>query len=435
MTNLSGSLLTIILVVGYGFFAPRMPLEPAAATPQPPMVCSTVDRLNVRTGPGTQYEVVAGMVYGQCAPRLETSTDGDWLRVDEGWVSAQFTEIQANAAAPTAAATAQPLPTKTREAVLAATLQPTEVMQPVSRVDAKRPGQPVTVTLKNWFTANPLKAMLNTTALKNWAVSHPLNAGMLFLCLYLGLVSAQKFKTGRLVLNGFLSLLMAAAAALMWNYFMRSAFVGNNPSIQPISVSSMLGPALGGYAAGVLLGKEIYRGPRDAERGADTHCAVCSQKQRRDRMSTCPTCGKPYCNFLMWNHSSIRGKVDGIAIVIAFVLGFFLTAISIFGGIIILATLSLPYLLLRELLPDNQRPSYWKNCGSSAMCSTCAAKLAPAVSSSGSSSSSDYDYGSSSDNDYSSSYDDRYDRDYDTKDDSDDDDKRGSGWDGWLVKW
>lgn len=429
MAALPGFLLIFIALLSSAGFAP-LARPGYAPTPPPPQVCAKVDRLNVRAGPGTQYAVVAGMVYGQCAERLEVSADQAWVRVEQGWVSAQFVETRQGILAPTPAAlpaaTLRPSPSAAQAATRAATASPTDTAPPEARTGIKVPGLPDFLSLP---------ALPDLAFLRDWALANPLRALILLLTFYVGLVSVQKFGPGRLVLNGVLALLMAAATVLVWDQYLGRVFVETRVRLAAPTLAGQLAAGLGGYGGGLLLGGLVYRRPRSTERGADTPCCVCGQKQRRTRMKVCPNCQQPYCDFPAWQHTSLRAAVDHIALWIAIPLGFILTAVSIVGGILVLAVLSVPYLLLRELLPENRQPPYWKNCGSLGYCRACAVKLfpAPAPTYPQSSSSSDSSWGSDS-----SSSDDWSDRDTsssDRDDDDDDDKKGGSFFDGWLVKY
>ena len=60
-------------------------------------VTITADRLNVRSGPGTNNAVVAKLLAGTQVPVTETSADGRWYRVtladgSSGWISATYAE-------------------------------------------------------------------------------------------------------------------------------------------------------------------------------------------------------------------------------------------------------------------------------------------------------------------------------------------------------
>jgi uncharacterized protein YraI len=88
-------------------------------TTQPPTACVTVDKLNVRSGPGTTFSVVTGLTRGECVELQETSADNKWFRYEKGWIFAEYTEVKGSTSlvtSSTAAPTIEIVPTKTRVA-------------------------------------------------------------------------------------------------------------------------------------------------------------------------------------------------------------------------------------------------------------------------------------------------------------------------------
>ena len=64
--------------------------EKASATPVVVAGCVTADKLNVRAGPGTTYQVVGYLSRDDCVIFVEKNTDGSWVRFSTGWVSARY---------------------------------------------------------------------------------------------------------------------------------------------------------------------------------------------------------------------------------------------------------------------------------------------------------------------------------------------------------
>ena len=77
-------------------------------------VASGDDRLNVRSGPGTTYAIVAKAMAGETYQVVGRSTDGTWLQIrrgddETGWVSAPYLQIEGDVTRlPTVAASAPP---------------------------------------------------------------------------------------------------------------------------------------------------------------------------------------------------------------------------------------------------------------------------------------------------------------------------------------
>jgi uncharacterized protein YgiM (DUF1202 family) len=74
--------------------------SPAASGPAPVTVTPVVD-LNVRGGPGVQYDVVGWLRVGQAAQAVGRNQDGSWLKILHenryGWVNATYTTLQPEA--------------------------------------------------------------------------------------------------------------------------------------------------------------------------------------------------------------------------------------------------------------------------------------------------------------------------------------------------
>jgi uncharacterized protein YraI len=87
--------------------------------------------LNVRSGPGTSYEVLGALQPGTELTLLARSADGGWFQIaypadsdERGWVIGEFLEIQ-GAPDQLPVAEAPPAPTPISEATVAPTVQPT----------------------------------------------------------------------------------------------------------------------------------------------------------------------------------------------------------------------------------------------------------------------------------------------------------------------
>jgi uncharacterized protein YgiM (DUF1202 family) len=85
-------LLLFALAIAVGGVAPAFAAAPPAAQATPTAYVNT-GALNVRTGPGSGYGVIAVIYYGQSMVMLTRSSGGNWVRVRlpnglEGWVGA-----------------------------------------------------------------------------------------------------------------------------------------------------------------------------------------------------------------------------------------------------------------------------------------------------------------------------------------------------------
>jgi len=55
--------------------------------------CVTASALTIRSGPGTEYPTLGYLRRGDCLDLLGRSSDGNWARIGEGWVSVRYLEI------------------------------------------------------------------------------------------------------------------------------------------------------------------------------------------------------------------------------------------------------------------------------------------------------------------------------------------------------
>ena len=99
-------------------------------------------------------------------------------------------------------------------------------------------------------------------------------------------------------------------------------------------------------------------------KGDAINCCVCGTRQNIEHLERCTNCGQYYCNYPLQQFPSARENVDkqvAIGAGCAFVL---ITSFTIVGGVIVLALLAIPYMVLRQFIPDsNQAPPHWKQCG------------------------------------------------------------------------
>ncbi len=73
----------------------RPPLNP---TEGGPLATVKADILNVRAGPGTEYDIVGRLPRGVEVPVLARNEAGDWLIIvkpdgDQGWIAAEYAEV------------------------------------------------------------------------------------------------------------------------------------------------------------------------------------------------------------------------------------------------------------------------------------------------------------------------------------------------------
>lgn len=109
-------------------------------TPEPMIGCvSNKGTLNVRSGPGIDQEIISGLASGTCITILEFDSTNTWAKINNGWVSMKYIEMQDSASniaaiAPTII-TITPIriiPTLTSEptAFLSPTTKPTRYSSP-----------------------------------------------------------------------------------------------------------------------------------------------------------------------------------------------------------------------------------------------------------------------------------------------------------------
>lgn len=408
-------------------------------TPEPEMACSTVNRLNIRSGPGTNYGVVGTLHYEHCSSYLGENTDGSWIQIAEGWVSAEFVSLELKPKTPSsneAVTESEGISVHLTEVIAAKVDIGSEStislinIPIIPKILQSIPTLPKFINLKEYFyTLNPVEQYIYFLELMYIAGAF-----------FVGLIGSRKFSLIRWVAS--VVVLIVSSFLLITYMFERDDLYINN--------SKLLSPSMIGiviiftFIFSTAIGKVIYHRPKK-QWGANNKCYVCGQLQRHSRMAKCTKCNNWFCNFPLWKDHSIRRVLDGIALVIAVPVFILLTAFSILGGIIIMFILSIPYLLLRELFPESQMPSYWKNCGNVSLCDRClspAYQNATLTDSLGGISlvyddSADYDYSKDDDNSsggYSSDYDDRG-RFENDNNDRGDGDKGGSIWDGWAHKW
>jgi len=156
----------LALLIGWGLaawspgraaVAPRLqataPIATVTGTPTGPVVVA-VEQVNVRDGPGTNYDRIGVLLPGQRVPALGRSPGGDWIQIsypgvtgNVGWV---YTFNVTLVSAPGLLPVAEPPPTPTVRAT--ATIDPTLAAQfpslgqlPATRLPTFTPAPPVLV--------------------------------------------------------------------------------------------------------------------------------------------------------------------------------------------------------------------------------------------------------------------------------------------------
>jgi uncharacterized protein YraI len=109
--------------------ATATPLPTDSPTPTQPVAVVTGDRLNVRSGPGTVYPVVAQAVKDERYLLLARNEDASWLEValadgQRGWVSASLVESSTPAETLVVATDIPPTPVPTPTSAVAPTSAP-----------------------------------------------------------------------------------------------------------------------------------------------------------------------------------------------------------------------------------------------------------------------------------------------------------------------
>jgi len=117
-----------------------------AELPSTEPMAKAIDLANVRSGPGTNYDVVGGLETGIVAPIIGKNETGDWWQVtlatgQQGWVYGPLVEASGDTTTVALATDiAPPPPTATPEPVVEApTPAPTEVVAPTSVVAEGEP--------------------------------------------------------------------------------------------------------------------------------------------------------------------------------------------------------------------------------------------------------------------------------------------------------
>ena len=91
--------------------------------------CSNTKAINIRSGPGLNYDVVGWLLEGECVIVIETTIDSDWAKTDQGWLGTYYLVSSddpiSTQQSPTAQSTATKTPTPTR--TISPTRKPTSV--------------------------------------------------------------------------------------------------------------------------------------------------------------------------------------------------------------------------------------------------------------------------------------------------------------------
>jgi uncharacterized protein YraI len=64
-----------------------------SSVPSVSTACVIANSLNIRSGPGLEYSVVAGATRGQCFKVNQISANGAWAQIDGGWASTKYLDI------------------------------------------------------------------------------------------------------------------------------------------------------------------------------------------------------------------------------------------------------------------------------------------------------------------------------------------------------
>ncbi len=96
------ALITVSVAIATPIPSSPMPAEPSPTPiptdrPVPPQAEVTVDRLNVRNGPGTNYARIGSVSLGHKAEIVGRNADSSWIVIKyndgQGWISAQYVNI------------------------------------------------------------------------------------------------------------------------------------------------------------------------------------------------------------------------------------------------------------------------------------------------------------------------------------------------------
>jgi hypothetical protein len=75
--------------------------------------CSNATGINIRSGPGLNYDVVGWLLEGECVVVIETTLDGGWAKTDQGWLGTYYLVSSEDPISTQQSPTAQPTATKT----------------------------------------------------------------------------------------------------------------------------------------------------------------------------------------------------------------------------------------------------------------------------------------------------------------------------------
>ena len=65
-------------------------------THYPLTACVNISSLNVRSGPGIDYQIIKYLYKGDCINLISRNKDGSWVKFLYGWVSSYYLKIQGN---------------------------------------------------------------------------------------------------------------------------------------------------------------------------------------------------------------------------------------------------------------------------------------------------------------------------------------------------
>ena len=94
----------------------------AASTQEVDHRCSNTKAINIRSGPGLNYDVVGWLLEGECVVVIETTLDGGWAKTDQGWLGTYYLVSSEDPISTQQSPTAQSIQTKT--------LTPTRTISP-----------------------------------------------------------------------------------------------------------------------------------------------------------------------------------------------------------------------------------------------------------------------------------------------------------------
>ena len=64
--------------------------NPPASTQEVDYRCSNTTGINIRSGPGLNYDVVGWLLEGECVVVIETTLDGGWAKTEQGWLGPYY---------------------------------------------------------------------------------------------------------------------------------------------------------------------------------------------------------------------------------------------------------------------------------------------------------------------------------------------------------